>query len=282
MSKNFIIFSHQRSGSTTLSRILHLNSDINTFSFEPFNTDWAQNKNLIQMFNGTTNSAEAIFEKKSQLDEYINFLFSSYDGFKHIWYQLKPEYNKHLLLRDKKIKIIFLWRKNFIQAAVSDTIAKETKLWHVLEDDSQETKDVEYSKIKLDKKLILKKCETFKDEVKFYRNVLKKNNSDFIEVCYEDIFNYNLKESQKIKKINEILRFLEKKEISLKHNDFFKIFTLKFLREHSLDPKLHRLKNLLNPKKTKLLSEKIYKIIPNINEIDKLSSKEYGYLLERK
>ncbi|MGO9218995.1 MAG: hypothetical protein ACLP5E_14730 [Streptosporangiaceae bacterium] len=50
-----------------------------------------------------------------------------YRGIKVLSYQLDEEQLTHLVLR-RDIRIIFISRRNLLQAAVSDRIAKQTKI----------------------------------------------------------------------------------------------------------------------------------------------------------
>lgn len=115
-----VLFAHPRSGSTSLYQILQLHPEINILE-EPFNENYTRwdprNKNYRDLIHDIPS-----------LDMQLAEIFATYNGVKVLDYQLPRDLAIHLLQRPEG-KIIFLRRKNLLQAVVSVLIAKQTQLW---------------------------------------------------------------------------------------------------------------------------------------------------------
>ena len=115
-----VFFAHPRSGSTSLYQILQVHPELNILE-EPFNENYTRwdprNKNYRDLIHD-------IPSLEAQLAE----IFATYDGVKVLDYQLPQDLAIHLLQRPDT-KIIFLQRKNLLQAVISVLIAKQTQLW---------------------------------------------------------------------------------------------------------------------------------------------------------
>jgi hypothetical protein len=275
MKDKILIFPFPRTGSTTLLRILRLRN-INMPGFEPFNVDQETSGNLISRFNGVIRNRQAYFKKRSNMENYLDYLFTSYEGFKHLTYQLDFNDNKHPLLRSKNSRIVFLWRRNYIQQVVSNLIATQTRIWNKWGKNIEKTEKTRYDNIELEPEIIKNQCALWRNEKDSYLKFLKEHNFRFMDVCYEDLFDADLKESDKIEKLNEILRFLEREEIKFSRKKLMLQLLRPFVKQYTSE----KLMNLLDPKKTRMLSEEIYRKLPNIGDIMKLESAENGYLFK--
>jgi hypothetical protein len=119
-NQRLILFAHPRSGSSSLYQILQLHPALNILE-EPFNesfNSWQPNlPNYLQRVHDIPS-----------LDAVLAEIFTAYNGIKVLNYQLPDELGVHLLLRPDCI-ILFLQRRNLLQAVVSALIAKQTNVW---------------------------------------------------------------------------------------------------------------------------------------------------------
>ncbi|MDD4216984.1 MAG: hypothetical protein PHZ24_06580 [Bacteroidales bacterium] len=243
-NKNFIIFTFQRTGSSTLSDILDLHPDINV-SFEPF----LRHKTLI------SGGYHYKVKNDQTLNNTLKEIFSQCTGIKHISSQLDETYNKGMLKAN--YKIIFLWRKNYLQKTISHQISSKTQAWFKDRNKIHKTKFDPISLDSTDNSLKL-----YKDQVNKYYTFLKNNNTDFFHLTYEELYSPDLSLSQKSKKINDIIKYL----------GYDKITDQKVIKQIEI---------LLNPKKSKLNNLSTYFRIPNILEIEKkFGSEENGHLFQ--
>lgn len=244
LNKNFIIFTFQRTGSSTLSDILDLHPDSNVL-FEPFN-------------KGLATKDRAYYNKVNDIQTLNNTLkeiFSQYTGIKHISTQLDESYNKYMLKAN--YKIILLWRQNFLQKTISHQISSKTQAWFKDRNKIHKTKFDPLSFDSIDKFLKL-----YKNQVNKYYTFLTNNNIDFFQLTYEELYSPDLPLSQKLKKINDIIKYLGYDEIT--DQEIIK-----------------QIKVLLNPQKSKLNNLSTYFKIPNIVEIEKkFGSEENGHLFQ--
>lgn len=175
LPKNFIIFAHPRCGSTTLFNIIKWQQ--NNGHNEPFNELLQDENNYLRNLNekGIEFTTKKIFHN-------VQFI-------KHLSGCIKPEENKYLL---ENYKIIFLYRKNLLDAAISKVVAEQTNIWHSIDVNYES----DYLKIKyIDPKLIdfqLQKIKKHMDYASMVKNVMF--------VAYEDIFQskYNFFKMEKI------------------------------------------------------------------------------------
>jgi hypothetical protein len=122
LDERLILLAWPRSGSSSLWEILQAHPDLELLPDEPFNesfADWSP---------GNPDYLARIHDIES-LDTVLAELFAHYRGIKVLSYQLDEELLRHLILRPD-LWIIFLSRRNLLQTAVSDRIAKQTKLFN--------------------------------------------------------------------------------------------------------------------------------------------------------
>jgi hypothetical protein len=118
--ERLVLLAWPRSGSSSLWQILRAHPDLQLLSDEPFNesfTEWSP---------GNPDYLAKIRDIES-LDLVLGELFGSYRGIKVLSYQLDEEQLAHLVLR-RNIRIIYISRRNLLQTAISDRIAKQTKI----------------------------------------------------------------------------------------------------------------------------------------------------------
>jgi len=120
--ERLVLLAWPRSGSSSLWRILGAHPGLHLLADEPFNesfTEWS---------SGNPDYLARIHDVES-LDVVLDELFRSYRGIKVLSYQLDEEQLTHLVLR-RDLRIIYISRRNLLQIAVSDRIAKQTRLWN--------------------------------------------------------------------------------------------------------------------------------------------------------
>ncbi len=118
--EHLILFAHPRSGSSSLCRILQCHPELHVL-VEPFH------ENFTRWQPGNPNYLERIHDIPS-LDVQLAEIFATYNGIKVLDYQLDNALAVHMLQRSD-CKIIFLRRRNLLQAVVSVLIAHQTQLW---------------------------------------------------------------------------------------------------------------------------------------------------------
>ncbi len=120
--ERLILLAWPRSGSSSLWQILQAHPDLRLLADEPFNesfTEWSP---------GNADYLARIHDVPS-LDSVLDELFRSYRGIKVLSYQLDEEQLTHLIQR-RDLRVVYIDRRNLLQVAVSDRIAKQTKVWN--------------------------------------------------------------------------------------------------------------------------------------------------------
>lgn len=258
-NKKIIILAHDRSGSTNLSKILSCHPKINII-IEPFNRTLQ-----VKIKSNLINKLDRIKDIES-LNNFLNYIHRTYNGFKTLFGILTPELREYLFLK-KDYKIIILTRKNLLKSAISSLIAQKIDIWGV-------TKNHTLQKIRekilreINKPFPIKKIkemiEKRKRASRHYKDLFKKNNYPFYELYYEDLFDPEIPLNKKIEKIQEIIEFLGYKKITDRRV-------------------LEEMKSLLDFNKTKINNRQTYNSIPNLSEIQReLGNDKTGYLLEDK
>jgi len=120
--ERLVLLAWPRTGSSSLWEILQSHPDLELFPDEPFNESFAG------WSPGNPDYLARIGDIES-LDTVLAELFERYRGIKVLSYQLDEDQLRHLILRPG-LRIIFISRRNLLQIAVSDRIAKQAKLWN--------------------------------------------------------------------------------------------------------------------------------------------------------
>jgi hypothetical protein len=118
--EHLLLFAHPRSGSSSLYQVLQLHPDLHLLE-EPFN------ENFSRWHPDNPNYRERVYDIPS-LDRQLTAIFASHNGFKLLDYQLPDDLAAHVLQRPD-CKILFLRRRNLLQAVVSVLLAHQTQLW---------------------------------------------------------------------------------------------------------------------------------------------------------
>ncbi len=240
--EGFIIFAFARSGSTTLHHILNLHPEIN-MAFEPFN------KGMSMEGKGY------YFEVKDEKSLYqvLGKIYSKHQGIKHLNNQLSEKHNKLMLKRN--YKIIFLWRKNYLQKTISHIISRNAKVWF-----NERERIFQHKFAPLQVEEVHTYLNIYKDRLNNYYGYLTDNQIDFFPLTYEELYDPALPVSQKLDKINEVFEYLGYGKVTEK-------------------AVIKQAESYLDPENSKLNNELTYFKIPNIVEIEKIiGSKENGHL----
>lgn len=247
----FIIFTFPRTGSSTLRKLFDLHPKLSCVH-EPFNKDLMHVRNFSKCKYGPE-----VIDSPERLKFVLDNIFESHNIIKHLNVQLSPELNEELL-KYPNCKVIFLWRKNLLQRLISNIISTKAQYWHT---DTSVLLKKKFEPIPAKK--IQRRIQSDLEELNKWKEYIEKHVKDYYELTYEGIYGLDLNEDQKIDKLNELYNYLG----------------VDPLENEKLSQKA---KDLLNPKKTKLNSEHTYRLIPNIQKIEKMvGSEKTGYLFSR-
>ena len=241
------LFAHARSGSTSLYHVLQLHPRLN-FALEPFYEKYAEwnphEKNYIDLIDDV-----------ESLDQALDELFSTYNGIKILNYQLPQELYTHLLL-SPRLKIIFLRRRNLLQAAISGWIAKQTSVWQI--SDMNEEAEAIYRRLQpapLDR--VAEGLAYDRDLRDYYGEAIRRRpRGTYLEVIYEDLYSAEVAANREAAR--KIFQFLGLDLPQSKRLDFF-----------------------LDPQTAKINSADRYALVPNAKEIDEhFGNDDTGWLFE--
>lgn len=247
-AQRLVLLAHARTGSTSLMHLLNLHSDIQMCHepFHPSHSTW---------YPVEENHADLV-KDESTLDAQLSKIFRTYTGIKTLSYQLPKSLYGRLLTRDD-IKVIFLSRRNILQAAVSGFVAHQTNIWQ--SSDREKSGSCKVGPLKP------VPVDQLRETVGYYREldslyrelVSKKPSNSVLQIFYEDVFSADLEKNR------DALR---------------RIFCFVGLEM----PQGEQVDRLLDPGQTKVTSEALYSSIPNAALIDQeLGSNETGWLLAK-
>jgi hypothetical protein len=188
------------------------------------------------------------------LKKQLQIIFEENEGLKHVT-RIGLEFDKYLLNHPDH-KIIFLWRENVSKRVISEFLARQTKVYGSLNNNKQLRKELENETYEpIDISSFNKTCKKYKQEVEFYRSIMLESNKEFFEVKFEELFNQDHDQQKEF--VENLCGFLN---VSFSEELFE---TIKWRFED----------------KMKQSSDKIYRAIPNIAEINKLTiENNYGKL----
>ena len=240
-----ILFAHARSGSTSLYRVLQAHPLLN-FALEPFWDGYAREN------PGEKNYVD-IVEDIPSLGEALDELFARYNGIEILSYQLPEEVYTHLLL-SPRVRVIFLQRKNLLRAEVSGYIARQTKVWQIL-NLNEETKQIYRNLKPASMGKFAEGFEYAKELRDYYERVINRRpKGTCLKVHYEELYSGDLAANRAAAK--EIFEFL------------------------GLDlPNADELDDHLDPRTSKINTPETYALLPNANEInERFGNDDTGWL----
>jgi hypothetical protein len=247
-SNRFVIFAQARSGSTALCRVLQLHPQLR-IALEPF-------QHKYHTWNPEEPNYIDLISDIRSLEKQLALLFSKYDGFKVLDYQLPQELYAHMLLRSD-IKVIALMRRNVLRQAVSGFIAEQTGVWQkrdLIVDLTTAYQGLEPIDLDALKATIDYRCELSR----YYGDVLaQKPHQMCLPLCYEDIYTSDVARNRE--SVRSIFQFLG----------------LCMPDDQELD-------KLIDPRVEKINSSVTYALLPNAKIIDEIfGSDETGWLFEK-
>ena len=248
VSNPIVIFAQARSGSTVLYRVLQLHPRLN-LALEPFCGKY-------QMWSPDEPNYLELIVDIPTLEEQLAVLFSKYDGFKVLDYQLPEELYTHMLLRPD-ITVIALRRRNILQQAVSGFIAGQTGIWQ--KRDLKGDVETAYQGLKPIDLDDLKATIEYACEIRqYYAGILAQKPSHmYLPLCYEDLYTWDVAHNRE--SFRSVFHFLG---LSM--------------------PDSQELDNLINPRVEKINNPATYALLPNAKIIDEqFGSDETGWLFEK-
>lgn len=247
MNQNILFLAHPRSGSSSLYEILQSHPALNILE-EPFN------ENFTRWDAGNRNYLELVHDVPS-LEAQVAEIFETYNGIKILDYQLPPDFIAHLLRR-ADCRIIFLRRRNLLQAVVSVLIAEQTQLWKKWE--MTRPLDEYYQNLQpLDIADIQQRVIEMKDRLNFFESVVDERPAhEAVKLTYEEL--YFSEPSRQEQQFNAIWKLLQIPPLKLEQNQ-----------------------NYLKPETAKINSAAMYAMLPNARDIDEAcGNNETGWLYE--
>ncbi|WBQ07609.1 hypothetical protein [Kribbella sp. CA-293567] len=243
--KFFVIFAHARSGSDNLCNALGEHPGLRVVN-EPFNPNYPSWADDHVDYGSQVSDAPSLAAQ-------LEILRHSFDGMKTLEWNLPPELNDGLLA-DEDHPLLFLRRRNLLEAVVSHWIACQTNLWQVwhakkpLADhyDHLEPAPVENLRQTLDQ---------LSESMRHYAAVVaERDPATYLSCTYEDL--YHSTEQRRRELFEQIVRLFGVSPIPYQ-----------------------QVAEMLGPR-GKLNSRSTYAKIPNLLELDRaLGSTEHGRLL---
>jgi LPS sulfotransferase NodH len=249
MVGRFIIFSLPRCGSTTLQRLLNCHASVRCVG-EPFHPHLGRYRQT---------ATDSISLKKV-----LRKIWASYNGIRHTWELsgwpfAKESHLNEEILADRGHKIIFLNRRNSLRRIVSHHISAESQIWSIFDQNDRE-KMLHFKFKPIETAWVEHQLNTENRVVANYRRLLLESRVDFLEVWYEDLYDVGACAQPGLHALNGILAFLGYDPIS--------------------EPNvLTRVAELFDVRNTKLNSAETYRLIPQIEAVERrFGSNESGWL----
>ncbi len=229
-----IFFAHPRSGSSSLYEILQSHPELDILE-EPFNENFARwdaaNKNYRELVTDIPS-----------LEAQVAEIFTAQNGIKLLDYQLPTGLAVHLLRRPD-CKIIFLRRRNLLQAVVSVLIAEQTQVWkkwemtRPLEEYYRDLRPLDIQDVQL-------RVADLKQRLDFFESVVdERAGNKAIKLTYEELYFSDM--SHQKQQIAAIWDLLEIPPLELEHHQHY-----------------------LQPAAAKINSAATYALLPNAREIE--------------
>jgi LPS sulfotransferase NodH len=248
LNERLILLAWPRSGSSSLWQILQAHPDLRLFPDEPFN------ENFADWSPGNPDYLARVRDTDS-LDAVLTELFECYRGIKVLSYQLDEELLRHLILRPD-LRIIFISRRNLLQIAVSDRIAKQTRVWNRWDANPERPLEQYYESLEpLDLDDLRSYVRELAPHLHWIESVLNlRKGSHTLRLRYEDLY-FAPREAQRAQ-LSAVWSFLGLPPPGVPEADYY-----------------------LDPQTAKLGGRKTYGLLPNAAEIDAaLGADETGWL----
>jgi hypothetical protein len=245
--ERLVLLAWPRSGSSSLWEILRAHPDLRLMADEPFN------ENFTEWSPGNPDYLARLRDVQS-LDLVLDELFRTYRGIKVLSYQLDDEQLSHLVQRPG-LRIIYISRRNLLQTAVSDRIAKQTNVFNRWDVRPQETLEQRYDSLTpLDLDDLRSYVHDLASHLAWIDSVLSRRSDRTLRLQYEDLY-FASRESQ-LAELSVLWSFLGLTPLSGPEVDYY-----------------------LNPGTAKLGGTDTYGRLPNAAHIDAaLGADETGRL----
>lgn len=202
---------------------------------EPFN------ENFVRWAPGNKDYRELVRDWAS-LEAVLEKIFTDFNGFKLLSYQLPEEWVARLIGRPD-FRVLFVRRRNALQAVVSVLIAEQTGLWHLW--DMDRPFETYYAELR---PLDIAEVRTRVHELAHHLHRLeavieRRTDGRTHKIVYEELFFAEPAEQNRA--IEALWAFLELDPITSDPIDYF-----------------------LRPERSKLNSPATYRLLPNADEIE--------------
>ena len=246
--ERLVLLAWPRSGSSSLWQILRAHPDLHLMEDEPFN------ENFTEWSPGNPDFLARIPDVES-LDLVLAELFASYRGIKVLSYQLDEEQISHLVQRPE-LRIVFIGRRNLLQTAVSDRIAKQTQVYNRWDVDPNEALGRRYAALTpLDLDDLRGYVQELASHLAWIDSLLSQHGQGrTLRLSYEDL--YFATRDQQQAQLSALWSFLGLAPLSAPEVDYY-----------------------LSPRTAKLGGADTYARLPNLAQIDaELGADDTGWL----
>lgn len=200
---------------------------------------------------------KTIYNKKNLISNFD--YFTKYNYIKVCMASFSIREYKRLLkeVNNGDWKLIFLWRKNFLERALSKAIGESTGTWH--ESQSNEKYQNEF---KISTWSISREIRSNKKKLLAIKKYLKTNDTPYFDLEFSDLYGNNRNEKQRFEYFTKVIDSVD--------SELYK----KLNKEN-----ITSIKSMLSPKK-RLNTDNTYSRISNIKQIiKKFSNNENGVII---
>lgn len=222
MDSKFVIFGQERAGTTSLiaalnknDRIVHepLSSLTGDLEHNPryakiiedhdMNPDNLPKSDHIPYFNKFNN----ISENREKLWEFLDDLFSVFDGVKHVWCTVSEVGNENFIYycAAHGIKIIYQYRESAFYPAVSWQLANQVQVWQLGEQKEHKAKVDSFDYQNLEEPPIQRRIKWYKKYLPHYHDLLP---PDAYISKYEDLYGLETYE-QRLAQFDNMIAYLD-------------------------------------------------------------------------
>jgi hypothetical protein len=262
MDSKFVIFGQERAGTTSLISALNKNDRIVHEPISSLTGDLEHNPKYAKIIKEHKmdpntlpdsknipyfNKFNNIAEDKDKLWSFLDSLFSTFDGVKHVWCTSSEEGNENFLYycQAHGIKIIFQYRESAFYPAVSWQLANQVQVWQLGENkEYKSTVDSFYYK-ELEEPPIKRRVAWYKKYIPYYHSLLP---PDSFTSKYEDL--YGLESyTERLNRFKDIIYYLD------------------------VEVDINNVENFLSTDR-RVFGEKAYNKIPNYKEMFEIYGQE--------
>jgi uncharacterized small protein (DUF1192 family) len=233
--EKLLLLAHPRSGSSNVYEILQLHPTLEICN-EPFNADRASWGPGYRSYSDRVPDRAAL---EAVLDE----LFQRFNGLKLLSYQLPEEWVERLIHRPD-FRVLFVRRRNLLQAVVSGLIAEQTGLWHRW--DTNRPVESHYAGLEpLEVADVRTRVRELADEIQRLEAAIdRRSDGRAHSLLYEELF--FAEPAEQGRTIRALWSFLGVDPIDSDRIDYF-----------------------LRPERSKLNSQATYRLLPNADDVER-------------